>query len=176
MRPAVAADLIIDNAAQIVTCEPTLGDGTVGVVERGAIAASSERVTWIGPVTRLPAEVEPAPNCRRIDARGHVVLPGFVDSHTHLVFAGTREKEYAMRARGASYQEIAAAGGGIRATVRATRRQRRDADRARETASRPHERVSTTRPSRARGDGHGARHADCSDRASRRQGGLKASA
>jgi imidazolonepropionase len=119
-RPS--ADLIVDNCAQLVTCDPTRGAGDrLGVLEGGALAASGERVVWVGPSSRLAEDVRPAPDCRRIDGRGRVLLPGFVDSHTHLVFAGTREQEYAMRAAGASYQEIAAAGGGIRATVRATR-------------------------------------------------------
>jgi len=118
----VTADLVIDNAAQVVTCDPTRSDGgRLGVIERGAVAARGERIVWVGAAQRLAAEVTPTPGARRIDVRGRVVLPGFVDSHTHLVFAGYRDKEYALRARGASYQEIAAAGGGIRSTVRATR-------------------------------------------------------
>lgn len=118
----VQADLIVENAAQVVTCDPTRGTGgRVGLVERGAVAASGERIVWIGPAGRVAAEVRLLPNGRRLDAGGRVILPGFVDSHTHLVFAGSREKEFAMRARGASYAEIAAVGGGILSTVRATR-------------------------------------------------------
>jgi imidazolonepropionase len=76
---------------------------------------------WVGPESRLTGEVMPTLGGRRLDGRGAVALPGFVDSHTHLVFAGSREREYAMRAAGATYQQIAAAGGGILATVAATR-------------------------------------------------------
>lgn len=122
MSDRVTADLVIDNAAQVVTCDPRRSDGgRLGVIQRGAVAARGERIVWVGPAQRLGAEVTPTTGARRIDARGRVVLPGFVDSHTHLLFAGYRDKEYALRARGASYQEIAAAGGGIRSTVRATR-------------------------------------------------------
>jgi imidazolonepropionase len=116
----IPADLVIDGCAQVVTCDPARGGG-VGVIPRGAVAAAGERIVWVGPSDRLAAEVAPGPGGRRLDAHGGVALPGFIDSHTHLIFAGSREQEYAMRARGATYQEIAAAGGGIRATVRATR-------------------------------------------------------
>jgi imidazolonepropionase len=117
----VDADLILRNLAELVTCEPSLGDGVLGVIERGALAAAAERIVWVGPESRLDAEVRRAPGAVEIDGRGRVALPGFVDSHTHAVFAGSREQEYALRARGASYQEIAAAGGGILSTVTATR-------------------------------------------------------
>jgi len=117
----IRADLVVAGAAQVVTCDPARGEGGVGIIENGAVAAAGERIVWIGPGARLAAEVDLAPGGRRVDARGRVVLPGFVDSHTHLVFAGSRAHEYALRARGASYQEIAAAGGGILATVKATR-------------------------------------------------------
>jgi imidazolonepropionase len=116
----IGADLIVEGAAQVVTCEPAGGD-PLGVVEQGTVAAAGERIVWVGPPARAGAEVRLNPGGRRLDARGRVVLPGFVDSHTHLVFAGSRAQEYALRARGATYQEIAAAGGGILATVRATR-------------------------------------------------------
>ncbi len=119
-RPRTA-DLIVENTTEVVTCEPSLGEGALGVIEGGAVAAASERIVWVGPWSRLASEVVLAPGGRRIDTRGRTVLPGFVDSHTHAVFAGSREKEYAMRARGMTYQEIAAQGGGILSTVKATR-------------------------------------------------------
>jgi imidazolonepropionase len=115
------ADLIIDNAAQVVTCEPALGEGALGVIERGAIAATGGRIVWVGPSSRLRTQVTLTARGLTIDAGGRVAVPGFVDSHTHLVFAGSRAHEHALRARGATYQEIAAGGGGILATVRATR-------------------------------------------------------
>jgi imidazolonepropionase len=116
-----AADLVVADLAEVVTGEPALGEGPLGVIPRGALAAAGGRIVWVGPESRLAAEVTPAPGAVRLDGRGQVAVPGFVDSHTHLVFAGSREHEYALRAAGASYQEIAAAGGGILATVRATR-------------------------------------------------------
>ncbi|HXG01983.1 MAG TPA: imidazolonepropionase, partial [Candidatus Binatia bacterium] len=116
-----AADLVVADLAEVVTGEPALGEGPLGVIPRGALAAAGGRIVWVGPESRLAAEVTLAPGAVRLDGRGQVAVPGFVDSHTHLVFAGSREHEYARRAAGASYQEIAAAGGGILATVRATR-------------------------------------------------------
>lgn len=117
----IRADLVVESAAQVVTCEPARGEGPVGVIPDGAVAAEGERIVWVGPASRLTAEVELGPGARRHNAGGRAVLPGFVDSHTHAVFAGVRDKEYAMRARGVTYPEIAAQGGGILATVRATR-------------------------------------------------------
>jgi imidazolonepropionase len=116
-----SADLIVTNLAEVVTCESALGEGALGVIARGALAARDGRLAWVGPESRLAAEVTRADGAEIVDGRGQVALPGFVDSHTHLIFAGSREQEYALRARGASYQEIAAAGGGILSTVRATR-------------------------------------------------------
>jgi imidazolonepropionase len=120
------ADLIVFNLGELVTAEPALGEGPLGVVRHAALAAGGGRVVWVGPEARLAREVRVAPGAQEIDAGGAVGLPGFVDSHTHLIFAGSREQEYALRARGASYQEIAAAGGGILSTVRATRAASRD--------------------------------------------------
>jgi imidazolonepropionase len=118
---AVAADLVVTGLAELVTCEPALGDGPLGVIPAGAVAAMDGRIVWVGPAAELGTHVTLTSGGRRLDGHGRVALPGFVDSHTHLCFAGSREDEYAMRARGASYQEIAAAGGGILSTVRATR-------------------------------------------------------
>ena len=117
----ITADLIVANLAELVTCEPSLGEGPLGVIANGALAAADGRVVWVGPQSRLASGVALTLGGRRLDGRGAVAVPGFVDSHTHLVFAGSREREYAMRAAGASYQQIAAAGGGILATVAATR-------------------------------------------------------
>ncbi len=112
-------DLVVTNLAEVVTCEPAPGEGPLGVIPGGALVAAGGRVAWVGPESRLDRRAWP--DAAQLDGRGRVAVPGFVDSHTHLVFAGSREHEYALRARGASYQEIAAAGGGILATVRATR-------------------------------------------------------
>src|ERR1700733_3800118 len=91
----------------------------LGIIAGGAMLIEEGRIVQVG--TR--AEVEPSigPNDTVIDAAGRVVMPGFVDAHTHPVFAGNRAAEFEQRIEGASYAEIAAAGGGIRSTVRATR-------------------------------------------------------
>lgn len=118
-RPA--ADLVITDCAEVVTAEPDLGEGPLGLIRNGAVAVANERILWVGEARDLREAVAVEGGTRLLEARGGTVCPGFVDSHTHLLFAGTREAEFAARARGATYQEIAAAGGGIQSTVRATR-------------------------------------------------------
>lgn len=94
----------------------TMVDGA-GVVDGGVVAVTAGRVAYAGPQEGLPG----ADAKRRIDAEGRLVTPGLVDCHTHLVFAGDRASEMEQRLAGATYEEIAAAGGGILSTVRATR-------------------------------------------------------
>lgn len=89
-----------------------------GLVEDGALLGEGDRITWAGALPDLPARL-PAPE--EHDLGGLVVTPGFVDCHTHLVYAGSRAHEFEQRLQGASYADIAAAGGGIRSTVAATR-------------------------------------------------------
>jgi len=115
------ADFLLTGAGELVTLDPRLGEGALGVIRGGAVAALSGKIVWIGRTAEARKAVWLLKAGRELDARGRVVLPGFVDSHTHLVFAGSREKEFACRIAGASYQEIAAAGGGILSTVEATR-------------------------------------------------------
>jgi imidazolonepropionase len=93
--------LLLDNIGELFTDEPRHGV---------AVVADGDRIAWIGPAGSAPAADE------RLDARGGAVLPGFVDSHTHLIFAGDRADEFAARMAGAPYT-----GGGIRTTVAATR-------------------------------------------------------
>ncbi len=85
------------------------------------IAARQGRICYIGPERGLKERCHPAPDAVEIDAGGAVALPGLVDPHTHLPFAGTRQDEFQQKLQGVSYQEIAARGGGIRSTVRRTR-------------------------------------------------------
>ncbi|HEX2372591.1 MAG TPA: imidazolonepropionase [Actinomycetota bacterium] len=108
------------GAGQLVTCDPELGEGPLGLVGRGAVAAAGGRVLYAGPEAGLP-ELEMGPDAVTVDAAGRAVLPGFVDAHTHLVFAGDRADEFAARLRGVGYEEALAAGGGINRTVRETR-------------------------------------------------------
>ena len=91
----------------------------VGVIRNGGILCEQGKIVWVGSMDD-PACPDPV-DIPVIDANDKVVLPGFVDSHTHAVFAGGREDEFAMRSRGATYQEIAAAGGGILSTMNRVR-------------------------------------------------------
>lgn len=93
----------------------TLAGPGLGMVERGAIAAKDGRIAWIGPTNEAPGAAE------TIDCEGRWITPGLVDCHTHLVHGGDRAHEFELRLQGASYEEIARAGGGIVSTMRATR-------------------------------------------------------
>ncbi len=93
------------------------GEGD-GAVADAAIAVADGRVRWVGKAAALPAELA---GLQRFDGGGALVTPGLVDCHTHLVYAGRRADEFAQRLAGASYEEVALAGGGIVSTVRATR-------------------------------------------------------
>ena len=114
------ADFLLTGAGQLVTCDPGLGEGPLGLVERGAVAAAGGRVVYAGPEAGLP-DLEVDADAVRVEAGGQAVIPGFVDAHTHLVFAGERADEFAARLRGVGYEEALAAGGGINRTVRETR-------------------------------------------------------
>jgi imidazolonepropionase len=91
----------------------------LGIIEQAGVLCRKGIIEWVGPMkefaVRLPEEFP------ELDAEGCVVLPGFVDSHTHMLFAGFRDHEFAMRADGLTYQQIAEQGGGILSTVRAVR-------------------------------------------------------
>jgi imidazolonepropionase len=116
----VRVDFLLTGIGQLVTCDPALGEGPLGVVEGGAVAADGGRVVYAGPERELP-ELELAADAENLGAGGQAVVPGFVDAHTHLVFAGERADEFAARLRGVGYEEALAAGGGINRTVRDTR-------------------------------------------------------
>jgi imidazolonepropionase len=124
------ADLLVENAAQGVTLKASPGstdaEGKLGVIPDGTVAAKDGRIVWVGPADQTTRKVSLLPRGKELDASGRVVMPGFIDSHTHLLFAGTREREFEMRLQGASYQEIAAKGGGIKSTVEKTRRAGRE--------------------------------------------------
>jgi len=124
------ADLVVLNASELVTCAdgpegPLRGDDlrAPGIVLNGGVAVIDGRIAAVGPSAEIAARYDAD---RTIDARGCVVLPGFVDPHTHLVFGRTREDEFELRCLGKTYEEIAAAGGGIRASSRRFRATPRD--------------------------------------------------
>ena len=100
--------MVIDNIGQLVTNDPALGHGPLGLVENASLVIENETVVSVGPAGQSADQV--------IDAAGACVLPGFVDSHTHLVFAGDRAQEFTTRMAGQPYD-----GGGIRLTTQATR-------------------------------------------------------
>jgi imidazolonepropionase len=102
--------LVVTNIGELVTNDPSVGDGPLGIVRDAALVLDADRVAWLGPTAHAPN------SDTAVDAAGAAVLPGFVDSHSHLVFAGDRAAEFAARMAGEPYT-----GGGIRTTVTATR-------------------------------------------------------
>ena len=112
-----SGSLLAGNIGQLVTNDPA-GDGLLGEVHDAAVAVSDGHVVWVGPAAEVPDEWRELPE---FDCEGAAVVPGFVDAHTHLAFAGDRADEFGRRLRGESYEEIMAAGGGIQSTVAATR-------------------------------------------------------
>jgi imidazolonepropionase len=102
--------------ARLATLDPARPG--LGVVERGAIGVKEGRIAFAGPQDELPGDADAA---QRIGLDGRWITPGLIDCHTHLVFAGDRSHEFERRLEGATYAEIAALGGGILSTVRATR-------------------------------------------------------
>lgn len=102
--------------ARIATCAPDRAG--LGMIDDGAIAASGSRIVWCGSRSELPAGIAAR---ETIDCAGRLITPGLIDCHTHLIFAGDRSGEFARRLAGVSYADIARAGGGIVASMRATR-------------------------------------------------------
>jgi imidazolonepropionase len=118
---------VVHNVGLLATLAgpaPRLGAalGELGLVEDAALASSEGRLVFVGRDRDLAGSVELEPGATLLDAEGAAALPGFVDPHTHLAFAGERDEEIRRRLAGASYAEIAAAGGGIVRSVEATRR------------------------------------------------------
>ena len=111
-----------DQAGYVLTqaalATMTPGGEAYGLIPNGAIVVGHGRISWVGALADLPAEHATLP---RQDLGGRLVTPGFVDCHTHIVFGGDRAMEFEMRLNGASYEEVARAGGGIVSTVTATR-------------------------------------------------------
>jgi imidazolonepropionase len=114
--------MLIHSATQLLTLAggPQRGDelGSLGILENGAVLIRDEKIVAVGKTDELRAAYPKEP---ALDASGGVVMPGFVDPHTHLIWGGDRAREFEMRLEGAKYLDILAAGGGILSTVRATR-------------------------------------------------------
>lgn len=120
------ADWLITGCSQLLTLQgpvPRRGKALaeLGIIRDGALLVRGERIEAIGPQRRIE-RLREAGRAKKIDLGGRVVLPGFVDAHTHLIFPASRASEYEQRIAGASYEQIARRGGGIRATVAALRR------------------------------------------------------
>ncbi|MCP3820526.1 imidazolonepropionase [Streptomyces sp. A3M-1-3] len=108
--PAMTTTTAISNIASLVTNDPSLGEGPLGLIQDAAVVIDGDRVAWVGESSKAPA------TDNAVDAAGRALIPGFVDSHSHLVFAGDRTAEFNARMSGRSYSA-----GGIRTTVAATR-------------------------------------------------------
>lgn len=122
----VEADLAVVGIAELATPEGNTARvgadlGRLRVVRDAAVAARDGRIVFAGPESEFRQAVRLSAGAQIVDAAGGTVVPGFVDAHTHLPFAGWRESEFDERLRGASYSDIAARGGGILSTVAATR-------------------------------------------------------
>jgi imidazolonepropionase len=118
---------VFHQISELVTLEKALKkDGRrlkeedLSILKDASIVADKEKIFWVGQSIDLPQEFQPLP---KIDCQNKTILPSFVDAHTHLVFAGNRSHEYSLRLNGATYEDIAKAGGGITFTVEQTRHQ-----------------------------------------------------
>jgi imidazolonepropionase len=109
---------VLENIGQLATCRPDGAQGEIHLVPDAALVWEGDTIRWVGPSRDLPASYR---NVERVDADGGLVIPGLIDCHTHLAFAGWRAEEFEQRIRGRTYLEIAEAGGGIAQTVRLTR-------------------------------------------------------
>jgi imidazolonepropionase len=109
---------VLMNIGELCACRAEGGQGDVHAIADAALVWEEEHIAWVGPERELPERYQ---QLERRDAQRKLVTPGLVDCHTHLVFGGFREAEFARRIAGESYLQIARSGGGIRATVEATR-------------------------------------------------------
>jgi len=122
----ISADCVVTGCEQLLTCSgplPKRGSALqdVGCITNGFIASNKGKIVFVGTEADYKNRVQPEKDCLHIDGRGFVGLPGLVDSHTHLPFAGSREDEFLLRVKGYTYQQLAAQGMGIQTTVKATR-------------------------------------------------------
>ena len=109
---------VLRNIGQLATCPANAPQQDAGLIENAALVIEDKKIVWVGSELQLP---ESFIDHESIDCGQRLVIPGLIDCHTHLCFGGWRGDEFEMRLQGRSYQDIAAAGGGIRSTVAATR-------------------------------------------------------
>jgi imidazolonepropionase len=122
-NPITEVDLLIKNAKELLTLFPSSeGESGLGMIQNGTVAIKEGKIFWIGKAGECPKEIGLGREGHEIDATGKVVMPGLIDAHTHLIFAGSRENEFEQRIQGLSYLDIAERGGGILSTVEATRK------------------------------------------------------
>jgi len=127
MTPATSRPLFLHSAAQLLTLAgppvPRRGAALaeLGIIRNGALLTRRGEILRVGTTRQLSGEARSL-KAHSIDCRGRVVMPGFVDSHTHLVFAGNRVEDFVQRIQGATYEEIARAGGGIAQSARLLRK------------------------------------------------------
>lgn len=126
----IEADFQIVHAGQLVCIGTERNEpgprrrgelSSLAIITDGALAARDGEIVWVGPTDRVSREISLTDEARSLDAGGRVVTPGLIDAHTHPVFAAPRHLEFEMRVAGKSYQEIAAAGGGIKTSVASMR-------------------------------------------------------
>ncbi|MBK5256026.1 MAG: amidohydrolase family protein, partial [Vicinamibacteria bacterium] len=120
------ADFVVRDIGQLATLKgprPRLGPALrdIGLVEKAAVASFQGRFVFVGPEADLDKGIKTSSQTQEVRAHGAAVIPGFVDAHTHLAYAGDRDDEIRARLAGATYEEIASRGGGIVRTVAATR-------------------------------------------------------
>jgi len=128
----IKSDLVVVHAKQLLTLQCRAKGARsgsnmreLGIIEDGAIYVKDGNIAAVGPTDEVASKIDLS-RVRVLDCSGKVAMPGFVDSHTHLLFSGHREEEYFRRLQGASYEEIQKSGGGILRTVRETRRASRE--------------------------------------------------
>lgn len=122
----MSATLVLAHTRQLITCAgpaPRAGreQGAIDAIADGTVIAQGERIVYAGPSSAIPSDIRIDQDALVIDAREYAIVPGFVDAHTHALFAGDRRDELRQRLAGKTYAQIAAAGGGIVSTVQATR-------------------------------------------------------
>jgi len=109
---------VLRNISQLATCPAKSEQQDAGLIEQAALVFENQQIVWVGREQDLPVQYVDEDS---VDCRQRLVIPGLIDCHTHLCFGGWRGDEFEMRLQGRNYQDIAAAGGGIRSTVAATR-------------------------------------------------------